>query len=434
MRLALPSLILFVYIMASLVWPLPFRFQAKAAAGIVLLAVSLKYLFYEKVFGSFIAPDMPSGLMLGMEMLYSALVILSFLLIIKDSAAMVLWLSRYLGASWCLPFSPGTRSAGLLALSLALSVWGTWQAVRVPEIRTIEIQLDHMDRRLDGFSIIQLSDLHVGLLLKKDWLEKVVKKSNDLAPDLVAVTGDMIDGYPATLKEDMTPLGRLSARFGVLVLGVSGNHEYYFGEIPSADRLGLFNLPCGNSQRHHPGTGNACSFFNLPEGMQGCENHILYCIQFVEPVYIDLKQSVCFCNKFHFPFFRLCQGDMCSCGGIGNPFSRFVFMHFIFEASYIYMPFSQIKKYFHVRCRDNMPFFEIGPFEYVRYDSCNIMQQHLAYCMFLRNGVQLFFFRIFHVFQGLIPLPSSDVVLIRAPKSLNFSEPSDARAPTIFSS
>lgn len=228
MRLALPSLILFAYVMASLVWPIPCRPQAKAAAGIVFLAVSLKYLFYEKVFGSFIAPDLPPWLMLGMEMLYSGLVILSFLLIIKDGAALVLWLSRCLGSSWRLPFFPGTRSAGLLALSLVLSAWGTWQAARVPDVRTVEIRLDHMDKRLDGFSIVQLSDLHVGLLLKKDWLEKVVEKTNDLGPDLVAVTGDMIDGYPDALKEEVAPLARLSARFGVF--GVSGNHEYYFGE------------------------------------------------------------------------------------------------------------------------------------------------------------------------------------------------------------
>lgn len=228
MRLAIPSLILFAYVMASLIWSLPCRPQTKAAAGVVFFVVSLKYLFYEKVFGSFIAPDLPVLLMLCMEMLYSSLLILCFLLIIKDCAAVILWLCRCLGAPWRLPFSSVGRSAGILMIALILSAWGTWQATRVPDVRTVEIRLPHMDKRLNGFSIVQLSDLHIGLLLKKEWLKKVVKKTNHLSPDLVALTGDMIDGYPGELKQDVAPLSRLSAKYGVF--GVSGNHEYYFGE------------------------------------------------------------------------------------------------------------------------------------------------------------------------------------------------------------
>jgi len=254
MRLALPSLILFAYVMASLVWPVPCRPQFKAVAGTLLLVVSLKYLFYEKIFGSFIAPALPSWLMLGMEVLYSSLVILSFLLLIKDGVALVLWLGRCLGASCFLPFSPAARSAGLLVLSLALSVWGTWQAIRVPDIRTVEIRVPTMDKRLDGFSIVQLTDLHIGLLLKKEWLEKVVEKCNSLTPDLVAVTGDMIDGYPDLLKGEVAPLGRLSARYGVF--GVSGNHEYYFGEGEwrmAFESLGITMLHNGHRLLFCPG-------------------------------------------------------------------------------------------------------------------------------------------------------------------------------------
>ncbi len=228
MRLALPSLILFVYVMLSLVWPLPCRPQVKAAAGVLFLVVSLKYLFYEKVFGSFIAPNLPYWLMLGMEVLYASLVILCFLLIIKDVTAVILWLNRCLGASWHLPFSSGVRGGGIAVLALTLSLWGTWQAVRVPKVRTVEIRLPQMEPCLDGFSIIQLSDLHIGLLLKRDWLEKVVKQTNALTPDLVAVTGDMIDGYAEDLKDEVFPLEGLVANYGVF--GISGNHEVYFRE------------------------------------------------------------------------------------------------------------------------------------------------------------------------------------------------------------
>ncbi|WP_051958133.1 metallophosphoesterase [Desulfobacter vibrioformis] len=202
--------------------------QVKAVAAAALLCISLKYVIYEKCFGSFIAPAIPGRLMIGMEMLYGTMVILCFLLFIKDCTALILWVSRCLGTTWVLPFSHIARSTGILILSLGLGSWSAWQAVRVPDIRTVEIHLPRMDRHLDGFSIVQLSDLHIGSLLNKAWLEKVVEKTNSLAPDLIAVTGDMIDSYPENLKGDVAALGLLSSKYGVF--GVAGNHEYYFRE------------------------------------------------------------------------------------------------------------------------------------------------------------------------------------------------------------
>ena len=105
-------------------------------------------------------------------------------------------------------------------------IYGTWQAIRVPDVRTIEITLPRLPVSLDGFSIVQLSDIHLGPFLKGAWLRDVVAKTNALSPDLVAVTGDMIDGSPDELKDDVAPLGDLQARYGVY--GITGNHEYYF--------------------------------------------------------------------------------------------------------------------------------------------------------------------------------------------------------------
>lgn len=116
------------------------------------------------------------------------------LLVVKDGLALVLWLSRLLGSAWHLPFTPAMRSGGLVLAALALGIYGTWQSLRVPAVRTIEIALAGLPVSLDGFSIVQLSDLHIGPFLKGDWLKGVVRKTNGLAPDLVAVTGDMIDG------------------------------------------------------------------------------------------------------------------------------------------------------------------------------------------------------------------------------------------------
>jgi hypothetical protein len=96
---------------------------------------------------------------------------------------------------------------------------------------------------LDGFAIVQLTDIHLGSFLKGAWLRDVVAKTNDLSPDLVAVTGDMIDGSPDELKDDIAPLGNLQARYGVY--GITGNHEYYFRVeqwLPVFAKLGITML------------------------------------------------------------------------------------------------------------------------------------------------------------------------------------------------
>lgn len=243
MRLALPSLVLFIYLVISLIEFVPYRPLVKMLAAIALLVVSLKYLIYERIGGSFIAPELPRTLLMAMEVLYTSAIILAFLLVVKDGLALLLWLSRLLGNSWYLPFTPAMRSVGLVVAALLLGIYGTWQAIRVPGVRTVEITLPKLPVSLDGFSIVQLTDIHIGPFLKGAWLREVVARTNALSPDLVAVTGDMIDGSPVELKDEVAPLGNLQAKYGVY--GITGNHEYYFRIekwLPVFAKLGITML------------------------------------------------------------------------------------------------------------------------------------------------------------------------------------------------
>lgn len=243
MRLAIPSLIIFSYITISLIAFLPCRPLIKVTAGITLLAFHLKYILYEKIGGSFIAPDLPRQVLLMMESLYAAMVILFFLLIIKDGLALLSYLTRCLGASWRLPFSTVAGNTGIFLAALSLGIFGTWQSLRIPPVRTVEIMLPKLPVSLDGFSIVQLSDIHIGPLLRGEWLKGVVEKTNALHPDLVALTGDMIDGAPDVLRNDIAPLAELKAEYGVY--GVTGNHEYYFHVeewLPVFEKLGITML------------------------------------------------------------------------------------------------------------------------------------------------------------------------------------------------
>ena len=243
MRLAIPSLVFCLYIAASLIAFAPCRPLLKVAAGIALLVISQKYLIYERIGGSFIAPELPYPVLMILEILYACMIILAFLLVVKDGLALLLWLGHWLGGSWHLPFSPAIRSGGLVFAALVLSLYGNWQSLRVPDVRTREVALPGLPASLDGFSIVQLTDIHIGPFLKGDWLKGVVAKTNALSPDLVVVTGDMIDGSPAELRDDVAPFAGLQARYGVF--GVTGNHEYYFRVedwLPVFGQLGITML------------------------------------------------------------------------------------------------------------------------------------------------------------------------------------------------
>jgi hypothetical protein len=107
---------------------------------------------------------------------------------------------------------------------------GIIEARGTHEVVDVEVRLAKLPKALDGFTIVQLSDLHVGLTIDRAFVERVVEHANRLSPDLVALTGDLVDGPVAELREEIAPLAQLRAKHGVFA--VTGNHEYYAGADP----------------------------------------------------------------------------------------------------------------------------------------------------------------------------------------------------------
>lgn len=97
-------------------------------------------------------------------------------------------------------------------------------------VRTIEVPLKKLPPEADGFVIAQISDLHVGPLIGRGYVERVVNEINALSPGLVAITGDLVDGSVEELGEHAAALAGLKATHGVYF--VTGNHEYYSGPDP----------------------------------------------------------------------------------------------------------------------------------------------------------------------------------------------------------
>lgn len=129
------------------------------------------------------------------------------------------------GFGWLLPARPPRLVAVGVALLLAAA--GLVQGLRAPVVRQHDVAVPHLRPALDGLRIVQLSDVHLGPFLRHRWLEDRLTQIGGLRPDLVVITGDLVD-QDARLSETLVPwLRRLKAPLGVW--GVTGNHEFYAG-------------------------------------------------------------------------------------------------------------------------------------------------------------------------------------------------------------
>ena len=168
---------------------------------------------------------------------FSSLVVLT---VIRDLflGPAVLLASR--GAGAALATASGIAVPLLAALATVLGFIG---ARRRPRVVNIDVPLPDLPTPLHGFTIAQISDVHIGPTIKRDFVRAIVEIVNSLHADLVAVTGDLVDGSVEQLAEHVEPLSRLRARHGAYF--VTGNHEYYSGAptwIAELRRLGLHVL------------------------------------------------------------------------------------------------------------------------------------------------------------------------------------------------
>ncbi|HEY6640992.1 metallophosphoesterase [Povalibacter sp.] len=128
----------------------------------------------------------------------------------------------------------------VVALSVTATVVGLVNARRRARVVDVDVPIANLPAGLHGFSIVQISDVHVGPTIKRGYVDAIVDAANALDADLIAITGDLVDGTVPQLAADVQPLAKLTARHGVYF--VTGNHEYYSGEpawTRELRRLGL---------------------------------------------------------------------------------------------------------------------------------------------------------------------------------------------------
>jgi predicted MPP superfamily phosphohydrolase len=131
-------------------------------------------------------------------------------------------------------------AGGALMTASGLGVVATRSALGPVAVRRVEIRLARLAHQQDGITLVQLTDLHVGPTIGHQDIADIVERTNALLPDIVVITGDLVDGSVAELRNSVAPLANLRAKHGVFF--VTGNHEYFSGAtawVEEISRLGI---------------------------------------------------------------------------------------------------------------------------------------------------------------------------------------------------
>ncbi|AWH27252.1 metallophosphoesterase [Stenotrophomonas sp. YAU14D1_LEIMI4_1] len=217
------GLLMGLYVAWRLFWPLRLPLWAKALLSLLLVALAVQLRIVATFWGTMASPEIPKLAIAVLATGSTAVLLLALALLVMDAGLLLSRLLRWprvvtaLRARMLRPLAAG--------LALLLSGYGVSQGMAVPKVRQIEVNMAGLPAAFDGYRVLQLTDIHASRLLTGDWVRRVVAESNALKPDLIVITGDLIDGTVAARRNDFQPLGELQAPDGVIA--ITGNHEYY---------------------------------------------------------------------------------------------------------------------------------------------------------------------------------------------------------------
>ena len=110
----------------------------------------------------------------------------------------------------------------MLALSAGYISTAVYEGTKEPVINIVKANLF-------DFSIVQISDLHIGGLIDREFVKHSVEKINSLKADIVVITGDLIDTKIESVKEAVLELTHIRSKYGIYY--ILGNHEYFHNPL-----------------------------------------------------------------------------------------------------------------------------------------------------------------------------------------------------------
>jgi len=238
-------------------WPAPWN--RAAAAALIVLAVSIPLSFLVSRFLS----GTPAKIVLFPIYVWIGAMFLTFVLLLGlDFAKGIAWVVSRLSGHPAAFLDPAHRVflSRIVAGATGVIVFfaagvAVYKGLGRVAVKRIEVRMANLPPSLDGFKIAQLTDLHMSPLLGREWLAEVVRTTNGLEPDLVAITGDLADGSVAQFGRVVEPLKEIRAPHGVFF--VTGNHEYFFDLENWLDLLARFGVRVLRNERVTIGDGDA---------------------------------------------------------------------------------------------------------------------------------------------------------------------------------
>jgi uncharacterized protein len=220
--LVVTAMLLAVY--AYLAWRLADNGWARTALAVPFLLIWIVPVYYwgsEREDEGMIDQIVHQASYLSMAWLSFALV----LALARDALLLVTAWTPALSGAHTLVRHAGVEA--VLAGSLVALAVGALAALRGPKVVRIDVPIVGLHPDLEGFRIVQISDLHVGRTIGERYVRRVVELARALSPDLVALTGDMVDGPVKRLAPDVAPLRELATDGRAFF--VLGNHDCYSG-------------------------------------------------------------------------------------------------------------------------------------------------------------------------------------------------------------
>lgn len=220
------------------------------------------------------------GILLGLITAGEALFVLDMIIgFIPESLTLYILLTSFIGTSFMLfvvalaydlimsmsrrvPFNQERRrtikvifDAAVLVATLSYIGIGFYQGAQDPKVNDVVVRIEGFP--FNGFTIVHLTDLHIGRTLQRDFLERIVARTNTMQPDLVVITGDLYDLPPDEIGNDLEPLKELKAP----AYFVTGNHEYFHGVGPILKSIRSLGIRALTNQAVRIGNGDG--YFNL---------------------------------------------------------------------------------------------------------------------------------------------------------------------------
>lgn len=164
------------------------------------------------------------------------------------AAVAIIWLIIFTARMLGQPISKPVVAAVTLTAFGGWALLGMWNAFH-PRVHRIDLAINHLPQNWRGKTLVQLSDVHLGWFHGPGYARRLVEQVNALHPDVILITGDLLDGMGGDFEQFIAPLNRLRAKQGIFF--ITGNHEYYVGikkalAIISRINLRILNNECVN--------------------------------------------------------------------------------------------------------------------------------------------------------------------------------------------